>query len=159
LRGRIAVPGDKSISHRALMLGAAAIGETVVSGLLEAEDVLNTAPPWRRWGPAVSRGDDGRWHVVGTGVGGFMMPPDPLDFGNSGTGARLTAGLIATTPITATLTGDASLLTRPMGRIIEPLSRFGARIEAAPGGRMPLVVHGAKRPFRSNTACRWPPPR
>jgi 3-phosphoshikimate 1-carboxyvinyltransferase len=146
LRGRIAVPGDKSISHRALMLGAAAIGETVVSGLLEADDVLNTARAMAALGAAVRRGDDGRWHIDGTGVGGFMMPPDPLDFGNSGTGARLTAGLIATTPITATLTGDASLMTRPMGRIIEPLSRFGARIEAAPGGRMPIVIHGAKRP-------------
>jgi 3-phosphoshikimate 1-carboxyvinyltransferase len=134
LRGEIAVPGDKSISHRALMLGAAAIGETVVSGLLEAEDVLNTAAAMAALGAGVSRGRDGRWHVVGTGVGGFVEPPEPLDFGNSGTGARLTAGLIATTPITATLTGDASLLSRPMARIIEPLSRFGARIEAAPGG-------------------------
>jgi 3-phosphoshikimate 1-carboxyvinyltransferase len=146
LRGKIAIPGDKSISHRALMLGAAAIGETVVSGLLEAEDVLDTAAAMAALGAGVSRGCDGRWHVVGTGVGGFVEPPEPLDFGNSGTGARLSAGLIATTPITATLTGDASLLTRPMARIIEPLSRFGARIEAAPGGRLPLVVHGARRP-------------
>jgi 3-phosphoshikimate 1-carboxyvinyltransferase len=145
LRGRIAVPGDKSISHRALMLGAAAIGETVVSGLLEAEDVLNTARAMAALGATVRRGDDA-WHVHGTGVGGFVGPREPLDFGNSGTGARLAAGLIATTPITATLTGDASLMGRPMGRIIEPLSRMGARIEAAPGGRMPIVVHGAKRP-------------
>jgi 3-phosphoshikimate 1-carboxyvinyltransferase len=146
LRGRIAVPGDKSISHRALMLGAAAIGETIVTGLLEAEDVLNTARAMAALGATVRRGDDGRWHVHGTGVGGFVAPREPLDFGNSGTGARLAAGLIATTPITATLTGDASLMGRPMGRIIEPLSRMGARIEAAPGGRMPIVVHGATRP-------------
>jgi 3-phosphoshikimate 1-carboxyvinyltransferase len=146
LSGHIAVPGDKSISHRALMLGAAAIGETVVSGLLEAEDVLNTARAMAALGAGVNRDEEGRWHVVGTGVGGFVAPPEALDFGNSGTGARLTAGLIATTPITATLTGDASLTSRPMGRIIEPLSRFGARFEAAPGGRMPIIVHGARRP-------------
>lgn len=146
LRGRIAVPGDKSISHRALLLGAAAIGETVVSGLLEAEDVLNTARAMAALGATVRRGGDGLWHVHGTGVGGFVAPREPLDFGNSGTGARLAAGLIATTPISATLTGDASLMGRPMGRIIEPLSRFGARIDAAPGGRMPIVVHGAGRP-------------
>jgi 3-phosphoshikimate 1-carboxyvinyltransferase len=146
LRGRIAVPGDKSISHRALMLGATAIGETVVSGLLEAEDVLNTARAMAALGAGISRDQEGYWHVVGAGVGGFVAPQGPLDFGNSGTGARLTAGLIATTPITATLTGDASLVSRPMGRIIDPLSRFGARFEAAPGGRMPLIVHGARRP-------------
>ena len=128
------------------MLGAAAIGETVVSGLLEAEDVLNTARAMAALGAGVSRDAQGRWHVVGTGIGGFVAPAEPLDFGNSGTGARLTAGLIATTPITATLTGDASLSSRPMGRIIEPLSRFGARFEAAPGGRMPIVLHGARRP-------------
>lgn len=146
LRGQIAVPGDKSISHRALMLGAAAIGETLVSGLLEAEDVLHTARAMAALGAAVSRDEEGLWHVSGTGIGGFIAPPEPLDFGNSGTGARLTAGLIATTPITATLTGDASLTSRPMARIIEPLSRMGARFEAAPGGRMPIVLHGARRP-------------
>ncbi|HUE47000.1 MAG TPA: 3-phosphoshikimate 1-carboxyvinyltransferase [Aestuariivirgaceae bacterium] len=145
LRGRIAVPGDKSISHRALMLGAIAVGETVVTGLLEAEDVLNTARAMAALGATVRCCDDA-WHIHGTGVGGFVAPREPLDFGNSGTGARLAAGLIATTPITATLTGDASLMGRPMGRIIEPLSRMGARIEAAPGGRMPIVVHGASRP-------------
>ncbi len=146
LRGAIAVPGDKSISHRALMLGAAAIGETVVSGLLEAEDVLNTAAAMAALGAGLSRHKDGRWHVQGTGVGGFVSPPRALDFGNSGTGARLTAGLIATTPITATLTGDTSLASRPMARIIDPLSRMGATIDSAPGARMPLVVHGARRP-------------
>lgn len=146
LRGHIAVPGDKSISHRALLLGAAAIGETVVSGLLEAEDVLNTARAMAALGAGVSRDGEGRWHISGTGIGGFITPPEPLDFGNSGTGARLTAGLIATTPITATLTGDASLTSRPMARIIEPLSRMGARFEAAPGGRMPIVLNGARRP-------------
>ncbi len=146
LRGQIAVPGDKSISHRALMLGAAAIGETLVTGLLEAEDVLNTAGAMAALGARVSRDEDGLWRISGAGVGGFVAPPEPLDFGNSGTGARLTAGLVATTPITATLTGDASLTSRPMARIIEPLSRFGARFEAAAGGRMPIVIHGASRP-------------
>jgi 3-phosphoshikimate 1-carboxyvinyltransferase len=146
LRGQIAVPGDKSISHRALMLGAAAIGETRVTGLLEAEDVLNTARALAALGAQVSRDEDGLWRISGTGVGGFVAPPEPLDFGTSGTGARLTAGLIATTAITATLTGDASLISRPMARIIEPLSRFGARFEAAPGGRMPIILHGARRP-------------
>jgi 3-phosphoshikimate 1-carboxyvinyltransferase len=146
LSGTIAVPGDKSISHRALMLGATAIGETVVEGLLEAEDVLNTARAMAALGAGVRRGDDGRWHISGTGVGGFVAPDGPLDFGNSGTGARLTAGLVATTPITATLTGDASLASRPMGRIMEPLSRMGARFDSASGGRMPIVLHGATRP-------------
>lgn len=146
LRGQIKVPGDKSISHRALMLGATAIGETVVGGLLEAEDVLNTATAMAALGARVSRDEDGRWHISGTGVGGFIAPDAPLDFGNSGTGARLTAGLVSTTPLTATLTGDASLVKRPMGRIIEPLERMGARFEAAPGGRMPLILHGARRP-------------
>jgi 3-phosphoshikimate 1-carboxyvinyltransferase len=144
LRGEVSVPGDKSISHRALMLGATAIGETVVSGLLEAEDVLNTAKAMAALGASLSRDAQGRWHVIGTGVGGFVSPAGALDFGNSGTGARLTAGLIATTPLTATLTGDASLVKRPMGRIIEPLERMGARFEAASGGRMPLVLRGAR---------------
>jgi 3-phosphoshikimate 1-carboxyvinyltransferase len=146
LSGNIAVPGDKSISHRSLMLGATAIGETLVTGLLEAEDVLNTARAMAALGAGVRRDADGHWHVTGTGVGGFVAPAEPLDFGNSGTGARLTAGLLATTPITATLTGDASLASRPMGRIIEPLSRMGARFDSASGGRMPIVLHGATRP-------------
>ncbi len=125
LNGRIRVPGDKSISHRSLMLGAAAIGETVIEGLLEAEDVLNTAQAMRALGADVQRGTDGRWHVAGVGVGGFAEPQGDLDFGNSGTGARLAMGLIATTPIKARLVGDASLSKRPMGRVITPLQKIG----------------------------------
>jgi 3-phosphoshikimate 1-carboxyvinyltransferase len=144
LNGRIRVPGDKSISHRSLMLGAAAIGETVIEGLLEAEDVLNTAQAMRALGADVQRGTDGRWHVAGVGVGGFAEPQGDLDFGNSGTGARLAMGLIATTPIKARLVGDASLSKRPMGRVITPLQKIGARFEAADGGRLPIILHGAR---------------
>jgi 3-phosphoshikimate 1-carboxyvinyltransferase len=144
LKGRIRVPGDKSISHRSLMLGAAAIGETIIEGLLEAEDVLNTAQAMRALGAEVQRDEAGRWHVAGVGVGGFAEPPGDLDFGNSGTGARLAMGLIASTPIRARLVGDASLSKRPMGRVITPLEKIGARFEAAEGGRLPLVLHGAR---------------
>ena len=146
LHGRSAVPGDKSISHRALMLGALAIGETTISGLLEAEDVVNTARAMAALGAAVERWRDGSWHVRGVGIGGFLSPDDALDFGNSGTGARLTAGLIATAPVVARLTGDASLRKRPMGRIIAPLERMGARFDSAEGGRLPLTLTGARNP-------------
>lgn len=128
------------------MLGAVAVGETVIGGLLEAEDVVNTAKAMAALGARVARDADGHWRVQGTGVGGFVTPAEPLDFGNSGTGARLTAGLMATTPITATFTGDASLAKRPMGRIIEPLERMGARFDAQPGGRLPMTIIGARHP-------------
>jgi 3-phosphoshikimate 1-carboxyvinyltransferase len=144
LKGRIKAPGDKSISHRSLMLGAVAIGETRISGLLEAEDVLNTAQAMRALGAQVERTGDERWLVIGTGVGGFAEPLSDLDFGNSGTGARLAMGLIATSPIKARFVGDASLSKRPMGRVIEPLQKIGARFEAAAGGRLPIIVHGAR---------------
>ncbi|HEX3217725.1 MAG TPA: 3-phosphoshikimate 1-carboxyvinyltransferase [Aestuariivirgaceae bacterium] len=146
LHGRARVPGDKSISHRALMLGALAIGETTISGLLEAEDVINTARAMAALGADVERWRDGTWHVRGVGIGGFRSPDNPIDFGNSGTGARLTAGLIATTPVVARLTGDASLRKRPMGRIIAPLQRMGARFDSAEGGRLPLTLTGARDP-------------
>lgn len=144
LSGRIAVPGDKSISHRALMLAASAVGETTISGLLEAEDVINTARAMAALGAGVERGKDGVWRVRGLGTGGLRSPAGPIDFGNSGTGSRLAAGLIATTPLTARFTGDASLTQRPMGRIIAPLERMGARFEAADGGRMPFTLYGAR---------------
>ena len=144
LRGAVTVPGDKSISHRALMLGATAIGETVITGLLEAEDVLNTARAMGALGASVERRGEGEWRVSGVGIGGYALPSEPLDFGNSGTGARLCAGLLATTPIIVRMVGDASLSRRPMGRIITPLERMGARFEAAEGGRMPLTLHGAR---------------
>jgi 3-phosphoshikimate 1-carboxyvinyltransferase len=146
LHGRARVPGDKSISHRALMLGALAVGETTISGLLEAEDVINTARAMAALGAEVERWRDGTWHVRGVGIGGFRSPDNPVDFGNSGTGARLTAGLIATTPLVARLTGDASLRKRPMGRIIAPLERMGARFDSAEGGRLPLTLTGARDP-------------
>jgi 3-phosphoshikimate 1-carboxyvinyltransferase len=146
LSGRAEVPGDKSISHRALMLGALAIGETTISGLLEAEDVINTARAMAALGALVERWRDGSWHVHGVGTGGFRSPDNPIDFGNSGTGVRLAAGLIATSPLLVRLTGDASLRKRPMGRIIAPLERMGARFDGADGGRLPLTLTGAHDP-------------
>src|SRR5271169_4894363 len=146
LAGAIRVPGDKSISHRALMLGALAIGRTEITGLLEGEDVLATAAALNALGASVTRGGDGRWTVDGIGVGGLTEPEDLLDLGNSGTSARLLLGLLATHPITAFVTGDASLRRRPMGRIVEPLSRIGARFVAREGARLPLAISGAANP-------------
>lgn len=139
------MPGDKSISHRALIFGALAIGETSISGLLEGEDVLATAEAMRRLGAEVIRNADGSWSVHGVGVGGLREPEQPLDFGNSGTGARLVMGLVAGHPITATFIGDASLSRRPMGRVISPLTQMGAHFHAREGGRLPLTLTGAKR--------------
>ena len=143
LRGSIAVPGDKSISHRSLILGAMAVGETRVSGLLEGEDVLATAAAMRAMGADVYRDDDATWHVHGVGIGGLLQPEAAIDCGNSGTSARLLMGLVASHGITATFTGDASLSKRPMGRVIEPLSLMGASFTASPGGRFPLMLEGA----------------
>lgn len=144
LKGRIRVPGDKSMSHRALMFGAVAIGETVIKGLLEAEDVVNTAKAMTALGAKAARGSDNLWRVQGVGVAGLMSPEGPLDFGNSGTGVRLAMGLMATTPLTARCVGDASLSKRPMGRVTQPLELFGTRFETSEGGRLPLTLHGAK---------------
>src|ERR1700689_1150604 len=124
LRGVAAVPGDKSISHRALILGALAVGESRIGGLLEAEDVLNTAIAMRAFGATVTRDGPGAWRVSGMGVGGFGEPDNVLDFGNSGTGSPLVMGAMATTPIPAVFTGDASLRGRPMARVLEPLTEF-----------------------------------
>ena len=146
LAGSIRVPGDKSISHRALMLGALAVGQTEISGLLEGEDVLATAAALNTLGAHAARAGDGRWTVDGVGIGGLAEPDDLLDLGNSGTGARLLLGILATHPITAFVTGDASLRRRPMGRVVEPLSRFGARFVTREGARLPLVVSGAADP-------------
>jgi 3-phosphoshikimate 1-carboxyvinyltransferase len=147
LAGRIRVPGDKSISHRALMLGALAVGQTKISGLLEGEDVLATAAALNVLGASATRTGDGRWTVDGVGVGGLSEPDDLLDLGNSGTAARLLLGILATHPITAFVTGDASLRRRPMGRVVEPLSRFGARFVTREGGRLPLAIKGAADPL------------
>ncbi len=161
LKGRIRVPGDKSISHRALMLSALAVGESRVEGLLEGEDVLATAAALRAMGATIikesaaassggeqamgadiARGEDGIWRIHGVGVGGLLQPRAALDMGNSGTSTRLLMGLVASHPITATFTGDASLSARPMKRVIDPLSTMGAEFTASPGGRLPLMVRG-----------------
>jgi 3-phosphoshikimate 1-carboxyvinyltransferase len=148
LTGRVRVPGDKSISHRALILGALAVGETRISGLLEGEDVLNTAKAMRALGATVERQGEGRWSVHGVGVGGFKEPAGALDFGNSGTGCRLVMGAVAGCPITAVFDGDASLRKRPMKRILDPLAQMGAHaIEVAEGGRLPLKLAGARDPL------------
>ncbi len=142
LTGTIAVPGDKSISHRSLMLGALAVGETRVTGLLEGEDVLATAAAMRAMGATVVRGEDGTWSIHGVGVGSLLQPAQALDMGNSGTSTRLLMGLVASHPISAVFTGDASLSGRPMGRVIAPLSQMGASFEASPGGTLPLMLRG-----------------
>jgi len=146
LKGRARPPGDKSVSHRALMLGASAIGETRVSGLLEGEDVLGTAEAMRKLGATVERREDGTWRVVGRGTGGLVEPDDVIDLGNSGTAARLLVGLVASHDMSVFLTGDASLRRRPMGRVIDPLSRMGASFEARQGNRLPLLMRGATLP-------------
>ena len=147
LSGKARVPGDKSISHRALILGALAVGETRISGLLEGEDVLNTAKSMRALGAKVERSGDFAWKVNGTGVAGFAQPQGPLDFGNSGTGCRLVMGAVAGCPITAVFDGDASLRSRPMRRILDPLELMGAKTgETREGGRLPLTLHGARDP-------------
>ena len=142
LTGRVTVPGDKSISHRALMLSALAVGESRIDGLLEGEDVLATAAAMRAMGAVIERGDDAVWRVSGVGVGGLLQPATALDMGNSGTSTRLLMGLVASHPITATFVGDASLSGRPMGRVIDPLALMGADITASPGGRLPLMMRG-----------------
>ena len=142
LRGRIDVPGDKSISHRAVMFASLAVGESRVEGLLEGEDVLATAAAMRAMGASVERGEDGVWRICGVGVGGLLQPPGALAMGNSGTSTRLLMGLVASHPITATFTGDASLSRRPMARVVEPLRRMGADITASPGTCLPLMVRG-----------------
>ena len=143
LSGSVTVPGDKSISHRSLMLSALSVGESRVEGLLEGEDVLATAAAMRAMGAQINRDSDGIWHIKGVGVGGLLQPQTALDMGNSGTSTRLLMGLIASHAITATFTGDASLSKRPMGRVTEPLSRMGASFTSSPGDRLPLTMRGA----------------
>ncbi len=142
LTGEMTVPGDKSISHRALMFSALAVGTSRIEGLLEGEDVLATAAALRAMGATITRLADGIWEVSGVGVGGLLQPAQALDMGNSGTSTRLLMGLVASHAITATFIGDASLSARPMGRVIEPLAQMGADITASPGGRLPLMVRG-----------------
>ncbi len=146
LSGVARVPGDKSISHRSLMLGTLAVGETVIEGLLEGEDVLRTAAAMRALGASTVRESDGSWRVHGRGIGGLREPGDVLDLGNAGTGARLLMGLLATHRLTAFLTGDASLRSRPMARVAKPLQEIGARIIARDGCRLPLAIIGTAEP-------------
>jgi 3-phosphoshikimate 1-carboxyvinyltransferase len=151
LTGRLRVPGDKSISHRALILGALAVGRTRISGLLEGEDVINTSKAMAALGARVERVGDGPdnviWEIFGVGVGGFRTPAATLDFGNSGTGCRLVMGAVGGCPITATFDGDASLRKRPMSRILDPIALIGARAVAmADGGRLPVTLAGARDP-------------
>jgi 3-phosphoshikimate 1-carboxyvinyltransferase len=148
LIGQVRVPGDKSISHRALILGALAVGQTRVSGLLEGEDVLNTAKAMRALGAQVERTGEAAWSVRGVGVAGFAQPQAPLDFGNSGTGCRLVMGAVAGCPIMAVFDGDASLRGRPMRRVLDPLELMGARVgTSGEGGRLPLTLNGARDPL------------
>jgi 3-phosphoshikimate 1-carboxyvinyltransferase len=155
LTGNVRVPGDKSISHRALILGALAVGTSRITGLLEGEDVLNTAKAMRALGARVERQENkgasnggATWSVRGTGVAGFAQPDAPLDFGNSGTGCRLVMGAVAGCPIVATFDGDASLRSRPMRRVLDPLQLMGARVgDAKEGGRLPLSLQGARDPL------------
>ncbi|HKS63276.1 MAG TPA: 3-phosphoshikimate 1-carboxyvinyltransferase, partial [Xanthobacteraceae bacterium] len=144
----IRVPGDKSISHRALILGAMTVGETTITGLLEGEDVHRTADAMRALGARVERTGEGAWSVRGVGVAGFAAPAAALDFGNSGTGCRLVIGAVAGCPITARFDGDASLRSRPQRRVLDPLERMGARaVSVADGGRLPLTLQGARDPI------------
>jgi 3-phosphoshikimate 1-carboxyvinyltransferase len=144
LAGTMRVPGDKSISHRALMFGALAVGETRISGLLEGEDVLRTAAAMRALGAEVVQEGPGAWRVAGRGIGGLQEPADVLDMGNSGTAARLLAGILASHPLFAVMTGDASLRRRPMRRVTDPLAQCGARFSSREGGRLPLAIEGAR---------------
>jgi len=146
LRGEALVPGDKSVSHRALILGALAVGETRITGLLEGQDVLDTAHAMRAFGADVVQHGPGAWSVHGLGTGGFAEPDDVIDCGNSGTGVRLIMGAMATTPVTAIFTGDASLRSRPMGRVTGPLALFGAEARGRAGGRLPITLTGAAMP-------------
>lgn len=146
LTGVAEVPGDKSISHRSLILGAMAIGETKISGLLEGDDVLDTAKAMQAFGAEVVNHGGGNWSVYGVGVGGFAEPGQVIDCGNSGTGVRLIMGCMATSPITVTFTGDASLNGRPMARVTDPLALFGAKSVGRKGGRLPMTIVGAAEP-------------
>jgi 3-phosphoshikimate 1-carboxyvinyltransferase len=147
LSGTAEVPGDKSVSHRALIFGTLAVGETRITGLLEGDDVLATAAAMRAFGAEVTRTGEGAWTVHGVGVGGLAEPGDVIDCGNAGTAVRLIMGMMATTPISATFTGDASLRRRPMGRILDPLMLFGARSAGRAGGLLPLTLTGALNPM------------
>jgi 3-phosphoshikimate 1-carboxyvinyltransferase len=142
LAGTVRPPGDKSISHRALMLGALAVGETAVEGLLEGEDVLATAAAMRAFGATLTRNAPGSWRVAGLGVGGLLEPEGVIDYGNAGTGVRLAMGIAGSHAFATTFTGDASLRKRPMGRVLEPLRRMGVQVLSRSGDRLPATIKG-----------------
>ena len=148
LAGRVRVPGDKSISLRSLILGSLIVGETRITGMLEGEDAMSTANAMRALGATVERTGQQAWRILGVGVGGFATPRAALDFGNSGTGCRLAMGAVAGCPITATFDGDASLRSRPMRRILDPLEKMGARtLQMSENGRLPATLKGATDPI------------
>ena len=147
LKGEVSIPGDKSISHRSLILGALSIGQTRITGLLEGQDVLDTARAMVGFGAQVEKVEGGEWYVEGVGVGGFAEPETVVDCGNSGTGVRLIMGAMATTPINVTFTGDHSLNSRPMGRVTDPLSKFGVATFGRSKGRLPMTIVGARSPI------------
>src|ERR1700720_866661 len=147
LRGRVKPPGDKSISHRALILGLLCVGETRIVGLLEGSDILRTAAACAALGAKVERRGEGRWSIRGCGIGSLLAPRAPLDFGNSGTGMRLMMGVAGGHAITVTFDGDASLRKRPMQRILDPLCSMGAEVLAqSPGGHCPILLKGTSEP-------------
>ena len=150
LAGVFNVPGDKSISHRSLILGGLAIGTTQIQGLLEGDDVMATGRAMQALGADISRDDNATWHVTGVGMNGLVSPETPLDLGNSGTGVRLLMGVVAGQSITATFSGDASLSRRPMARVTDPLSRMGAAITARDGDRLPVTIVGAQTPLAAD---------
>ncbi|MEQ1783390.1 MAG: 3-phosphoshikimate 1-carboxyvinyltransferase, partial [Hyphomonadaceae bacterium] len=153
INGSVRAPGDKSCSHRAVMMAAVASGESTVTGLLEGEDVLNTAKAVRALGAGVERTGQGAWTIAGVGTRGFVSPAADLDFGNSGTGARLMMGLVGGHAVTARFVGDASLSSRPMERVLKPLREMGVVADTAVGGRLPAVIRGG-----SLKAIRYAPP-
>ena len=146
-KGEVSIPGDKSISHRSLILGALALGQTRITGLLEGKDVLDTARAMVSFGAQVEKVEGGEWYVEGVGVGGFAEPETVVDCGNSGTGVRLIMGAMATTPINVTFTGDHSLNSRPMGRVTDPLSKFGVATFGRSKGSLPMTIVGARSPI------------
>ncbi len=147
LSGSISIPGDKSISHRSLILGSLAIGTTKVKGLLEGADVMSTKDALIALGTKIDQIEDGVWRIHGVGLNGMVSPSSQLDLGNSGTGARLLMGVVAGQNITATFCGDASLSARPMARITEPLEMMGAEVTSRDGGRLPVTIRGSKTPM------------
>lgn len=146
LSGSVRVPGDKSISHRSLMFGGLAAGETRVTGLLEGEDVIRTAGAMRAMGAQIEK-KDAEWVIHGVGNGCLLEAAEPMDFGNAGTGVRLTMGLVGSYDMSSTFIGDASLSKRPMGRVLDPLRQMGTQVlDASPGNRLPLTMRGPVRP-------------